>query len=83
MRRPEPDATQLRAFGATLQLIKTNAGMTQEQLAHAAGVGRTYIGEVEIGIRNPTLTTIWHLAAALHVFPRPFFPHVEANEPKN
>jgi transcriptional regulator with XRE-family HTH domain len=78
VQRPEPDATQLRAFGATLRLIRADAGMTQEQLAHAAGVGRTYIGEAENGIRNPTLTTIWQLAGALRVSPRSFFPHVEA-----
>jgi DNA-binding XRE family transcriptional regulator len=77
VQRPEPDATQLRAFGATLRLIRTDAGMTQEQLAHTAGVGRTYIGEAENGVRNPTLTTIWQLATALKVSPRSFFPHVE------
>nr|WP_230322770.1 helix-turn-helix transcriptional regulator [Cellulomonas hominis] len=80
MQRQEPEATQLRAFGATLRLIRTDAGLTQEQLAHAAGVGRTYIGEAENGVRNPTLTTIWQLAVALHVSPRSFFPHVEHEE---
>ena len=83
VQRQEPEATQLRAFGATLRLIRTDAGLTQEQLAHAAGVGRTYIGEVETGVRNPTLTTIWQLAAALHVSPRSFFPHVESRDPTN
>lgn len=80
VQRQEPEATQLRAFGATLRLIRTNAGLTQEQLAHVAGVGRTYIGEVETGVRNPTLTTIWQLAGALHVSPRSFFPHVETED---
>jgi len=79
--RQDHEATQLRAFGATLRLIRTNAGMTQEQLAHAAGVGRTYVGEAETGVRNPTLTTIWQLAAALHVSPRSFFPHIEPDDP--
>ncbi|WP_282945833.1 helix-turn-helix domain-containing protein [Cellulomonas endometrii] len=81
MQRQEPEATQLRAFGATLRLIRTDAGLTQEQLGHAAGVGRTYIGEAETGVRNPTLTTIWQLAAALHVSPRSFFPYVEPQDP--
>jgi transcriptional regulator with XRE-family HTH domain len=81
VQRQEPEATQLRAFGATLRLIRTDAGLTQEQLAHAAGVGRTYVGEVETGVRNPTLTTIWQLAVALRVSPRSFFPHVEPEDP--
>ena len=79
--RPEPAATQLRAFGATLRLIRTDAQMTQEQLAHAAGVGRSYVGEDENGVRNPTLTTVWQLAAALQVSPRSFFPHVSRDGP--
>jgi DNA-binding XRE family transcriptional regulator len=81
VQRQEPEATQLRAFGATLRLIRTDAGLTQEQLAHAAGVGRTYIGEVETGVRNPTLSTIWQLSRALRVSPRSFFPHVESQDP--
>lgn len=80
VQRKEPQATQLRAFGATLRMIRTDAGMTQEQLAHAAGVGRTYIGEAETGLRNPTLATIWQLATALHVSPRSFFPKVEPED---
>jgi transcriptional regulator with XRE-family HTH domain len=35
---------------------------------------------VETGVRNPTLTSIWQLAGALHVSPRSFFPHVEAED---
>ncbi|MCG7286390.1 helix-turn-helix domain-containing protein [Cellulomonas sp. ACRRI] len=77
MPRQDPEAAKLRAFGATLRLIRLDAGLTQEQLAHRAGVGRTYIGDVEVGSRNPTLTSIWQIAEALRVSPRSFFPHVE------
>lgn len=36
--------------------------------------------EAENGVRNPTLTTIWQLAAALRVSTRSFFPHVEQGD---
>lgn len=78
--REELSATQLRAFGATLRLIRTDAGLTQEQLGNASGLRRTYVGEIETGERNPTVVTIWKLASALRVSPRSFFPHVEPSD---
>jgi transcriptional regulator with XRE-family HTH domain len=48
--------------------------MTQEELAHAAGLDRTYIGQVENGRRNLSLKAVWQLADALGVSPRAFFP---------
>lgn len=41
--------------------------MTQEQLAELAELDRTYIGDAELGKRNPTLRSIEKLAAALNV----------------
>lgn len=40
-------------------------GLTQEELAHGAGIHRTYIGSLEMGHRNPSLDTIARLALAL------------------
>lgn len=68
------ELAQRLAFGASLRLIRTNAGLTQEELAHAAGLDRTYIGQVENGRRNLSLKAVWQLADALQVSPRAFFP---------
>ena len=81
MPREEPAASQLAVFGVTLRLIRLDAGMTQLDLGNAAGMGRTYITELETGERNPTLLAIWQLATALGVSPRSFFPHVERPDP--
>lgn len=70
----------MAVFGATLRLIRLDAGMTQLELGNAAGMGRTYINELETGGRNPTLVAIWQLATALGVSPRSFFPHVEPED---
>ena len=43
------------AFGKILQRHRRKAGLSQEALAHAAGVHRTYVGLVERGLRKPTI----------------------------
>jgi transcriptional regulator with XRE-family HTH domain len=71
---PAREQAQRLSFGASLRLIRANAGLTQEELAHAAGLDRTYIGSVENGRRNLSLKAMWQLADALAVSPRAFFP---------
>jgi len=44
-------------------------GISQETLADRANIHRTYIGGIERGERNPTLTMIYRLAEALQVPP--------------
>ena len=50
--------------------LRDRAGLSQEDLADLANVHRTYIGGIERGERNPTLTTIHKIAQALRVHPR-------------
>lgn len=58
-----------RAFGHRLRTIREAKGLTQEALAHAAGLHPTYISNVERGYSAPTLTTLIRLAASLDVRP--------------
>jgi transcriptional regulator with XRE-family HTH domain len=57
------------AFGRVVRKYRTRLGLSQEELADRATIHRTYIGGIERGERNPTLTMIHRLAAALGVRP--------------
>ena len=60
-------------FGVNVRRFREARGMTQENLAEAAELDRSYIGGVERGERNPTLTAILQLAKALTVTPASLF----------
>jgi len=59
----------LRRFGRALAELRRDAGLSQEELAHRSGLHRTYVGGVERGERNPTLTTLLALARGLGLNP--------------
>ena len=53
------------AFGKVLQRHRAAQGLSQEDLAHEAGLHRTYIGLIERGVRNPSIDAGHALAEAL------------------
>lgn len=52
-------------FGRNVRRLREALGLTQEALGAAAGLDRSYVGGVERGERNPSLSTIAQLARAL------------------
>jgi len=57
--------TQAEKFGANVRTRRQKLGLTQEDLAEASGLHRTYIGSVERGERNISLENIICVAQAL------------------
>lgn len=57
----------LVAFGSRVRQARTAAGLSQEALAHHAGLHRTYVSSVERGERNIALINIVLLAEALNI----------------
>lgn len=55
--------------------LRSERGLPQEALAHAADVHRTYIGHVERGQQNNSLVLIHQVAHALEVPPSELFAH--------
>src|SRR2546428_796581 len=54
-------------FGQVLREQRTVRGLSQEDLALNADVDRTFVSQMERGIRQPTITTIMKLAEALGI----------------
>ncbi len=55
------------ALGRAIRERRRERGVSQEELAHRAGVHRTYLGGIERGERNPSYANLLRIAAALDV----------------
>lgn len=55
--------------GANVHRLRTEQGLSQEELGFEAGLDRTYVSGVERGVRNPTITVLGKLAKGLKVDP--------------
>ena len=55
------------AFGAHVRGLRTRQELSQEEVAHRAGVHVTYLSGIERGKRNPSLKNIRKVAGALGV----------------
>ena len=64
-------------FGFAVKARREELGLTQEELAHRAGIHRTYLSDVERGARNLSLVNIERLAAALSLSMSELFGLVE------
>ena len=54
-------------FGENVKRHRLRRGLTIEALAHDARLSYSYVGEVERGLRNPTLRIIGALSTALEI----------------
>lgn len=55
------------AFAANVRRKRLELGLSQEELAEAAGVHRTYVGMLERGEKNVTIYNIERISLALGV----------------
>lgn len=67
--RSHQDPALLRAFAAELKARRDKLDLTQEHLAHDAGVNRTFVARLELAKTSPSLTTLYRLAEGLRVEP--------------
>ncbi len=61
--------TLAQAFGAELTRLRLEKGWSQQKLADALGYTERYIGQLERGVKSPTLRTLADIAEAFSTKP--------------
>jgi len=61
------DKALLKKVGTRIKDYRIKSGLSQEKLAFAGGLDRTYIGSVERGERNISIINLSKIAKALNV----------------
>ncbi len=58
---------RLVGFGEKVRQIRKSKGLSQEAFADLANIDRSYMGHIERGMQNITLTKIYQISDALDV----------------
>ncbi|HCE2181053.1 MULTISPECIES: helix-turn-helix domain-containing protein [Vibrio] len=61
-------------FGANLRAMRKDKGLSQDRLANAADIDRSYVGRIERGEVNITLEKAYQLASILGCDVRDLLP---------
>lgn len=67
------------AFADCLKFYRERKGLSQDELARASDLDRTYISQLERGLKSPTLTTLDKLSSFLDVAPHKLLRHVRSD----
>jgi transcriptional regulator with XRE-family HTH domain len=59
--------TFVHAVASNVRALRLDAGLTLNDLATAAGLGKSTLAQLESGKANPSVETLWAIAAALKV----------------
>jgi transcriptional regulator with XRE-family HTH domain len=71
-------ARDLSALGEVIRSLRRKRRLSQEGLAHEAGLDRTYIGGIERGERNPSFLSLLRILRALGVGWREFGRRIDS-----
>jgi len=63
----------LLAVGDKLRTLRKERKMSQEDVAHKAGIAVSQVGRIERGILNPSISTLFVISQALDIEPKEMF----------
>jgi transcriptional regulator with XRE-family HTH domain len=75
--------TLAQAFGAELTRLRVDRGWSQLKLADALGYTERYIGQMERGIKSPTLRTLADIAGVFSTKPSVILRAAERRQQNN
>lgn len=67
-----------QAFGIVIREQRNRLGMSQEELSFRCGLHRTYLSQLERGLKSPSLRTVALLAHSLGVSANSLIERAEA-----
>jgi transcriptional regulator with XRE-family HTH domain len=56
-------------LGKVISSLRQSAGLSQEELAERASIHRTYVSQIERGLKSPTIAILLKLSKALGTTP--------------
>lgn len=66
--------------GRRIRIARESASLTQEDVAHVAGINTSYYGKLERGLTNPTIDTLIRIASVIGVDPGSVLEGVKAGQ---
>lgn len=55
-------------IGSKLKALRNNRSLSLDEVSKMTGVSKPMLGQIERGISNPTVTTLWKIATGLKVY---------------
>lgn len=52
-------------IGKTIQICRKERHLSQEVLSGLAGIDRSHLSKIELGVRSPTVSVLYKLACAM------------------
>lgn len=70
-------------LGKRIRHLRQQQHMSQEELGFKAGISAAHLGQIERALKNPTIGTVDHIAAALGVSIGELFSEEDVIPPKS
>lgn len=67
----------LKVLGSVIKKKRVKLGLSQEELADASLIHRTYISQIERGLKGITITVLFSIAESLNTTPSQLLKEVE------
>jgi len=66
--------------GLTIKRLRTKRGLSQDKLSELADIHTSYIGQIECGLKSPSLKVLFRIADGLKVHPADLFADINGRK---
>ena len=82
MSKERTNDSRQKTLGLSVKRIREQRNLSQEKLAEAADIHTSYIGQIERGLRHPSLKVLFRIADALNIKISELFKDMDAKKIK-